>query len=235
MANSVITTFRWSIFRLSSAALILIWAFNPLGSQASLRSAYLQSRTDSSQGFIEFYNNNLTAQVPLNVFNLATPSLHMPSIVLALYTSTLHDFISSLQYTDLTNETASKLVATLGGQSSAGIQAATDNWGNVRIPNLKYLPSYDPANPYGWLDAPWDKQILNFSSLVGDRIDGVNRPFTRNTTFTVKSSYQDFSVSIYPQSLQSGPWIYADGGRLVFPLVISQHLKPVQQHLTQLF
>ncbi|KAF2727384.1 hypothetical protein EJ04DRAFT_479071 [Polyplosphaeria fusca] len=195
MASSVITMCRWSIIRMSSAALILLWAFNPLGSQASLRIAYLQPRTGTSQGLVEFFNPNLTDVAMLSSFNMATPTSHMPAVIPALYTSTLHDLISALQYVDLTNETAKKLVADLGGENSVGVQTATDNWGNVRIPNLKYLSNYHPDDPHAWIDTPWDTQVLNYSSLVGDRIDGVDRAFTGNTTFTILSSYQDFNCS----------------------------------------
>lgn len=83
----------------------------------------------------------------------------------------------------------------LGGERSAAIQAATDNWGNVRIPTLEHLPGYNEKNPHGWVESPWDQKILNYSSLLGDRIEGVDRAVIGNTTFTVQSSYQSFSVS----------------------------------------
>ncbi|ORY04463.1 hypothetical protein BCR34DRAFT_572675 [Clohesyomyces aquaticus] len=195
MASSIITMFRWSIPRASSAVLILLWAFNPLGSQASLRGAYLQSRTGSSEGLIHFFNSNHTWMVPFSVFSKETPGIHMQAIVPAVYTSTLHDVISSLQYVNPTNDTAASLVADLGSHSSSGIQAATDNWGNIRIPHLRYLSNYDAKNPKQWLETSWDKKILNYSSLVGDRIDGVDRAFTGNTSFNVTTSYQDFSCA----------------------------------------
>jgi len=234
MASSITTMFRWSILRISSVVLIFLWAFNPLGSQASLRSVYLHPRTSSSQGLIEFYNNTLINQVFFSAFNKPNPSGHMPSIVPALYSSTMQDLVSRLQYVDLTNQTAAALVANLGGDSSAGVQAATDTWGNVRIPNLKYLPEYDPNRPHEWLNSSWEKKILNFSSLLGDRIEGINRSFTVNTTFTVASSYQDFSVSIFSVVT---PYLAfkADYGMLVLAMVISKYIKPKKWDRTQLF
>jgi hypothetical protein len=83
----------------------------------------------------------------------------------------------------------------LGGDSSAGIQAASDNWGNVRIPSLTYSDGYNPNDPHKWLQTPWDKTVLNYSSLLGDRVDGVDRAFTGNTSFTIMSSFQQFNVS----------------------------------------
>lgn len=204
MASSVITMFKWSILRTSSAVLILLWAFNPLGSQASLRSVYLKPRTSSSQGYIEFSNANVSAQMELSSFSTAVPIKDTPSIVTALYSSSLHSLTSSLQYVDLTNRTAVALISALGGESTAGIEAAADNWGNVRIPNLKYLPDYSLEEPHKWLNTPWDEKILNYSSLVGDWVGGVDRSFTGNTTFTIMSSYQDFSVS-EPLNLISKP------------------------------
>ncbi|KAF2728952.1 hypothetical protein EJ04DRAFT_569078 [Polyplosphaeria fusca] len=200
MASSVITMFRWSILRISSVALILLWAFNPLGSQASLRGAYLQSKTGFSQGLIQFFENNLSKQILVSAFSdLNNNPGNVPPIVPSLYTSALHDLISGLQYVDLTVSAAAQRVANLGGESSAGIQAATDSWGNIRIPNLKYLTNYDPSHPNDWLNTTWDKKILNYSSLIGDRIEGVNHGFTGNTTFVIPSSYLDISCS---------PWFY---------------------------
>jgi hypothetical protein len=50
MAGSFITIFRWSIYSMSSLALIALWAFDPLSSEASFRGAYLRPGTGTSQG-----------------------------------------------------------------------------------------------------------------------------------------------------------------------------------------
>jgi hypothetical protein len=223
MASSVITIFRWSIFRVSSLALILLWAFNPLGSQASFRGVYLRSNTGTSQGDITYYNANLSVQLYLTPFGSAS-SRSKPAIR-ALYSSTLYDYVSSIQYVDPNNDTAKGVVTMLGGESSAGIQAATDTWGNVRIPNLEYLSDYDPSKPQQWLETPWDQKVLNYSSLLGDRIVGVDRNFVGNSTFTISSSYQHYNVSMMlPSScVRFSKVNFCD---LVRTVVSTQHLQP---------
>jgi hypothetical protein len=193
MAGSVITIFRWKIFRISSAALILLWAFNPLGSQASFRGVQLRQEIGTSEGHITYYNPSIQVQEAL------TPFTHLrhrsKPTILALYSSTLYDYIASLQYVDLTDRRAKDVIDMLGGERTSAIQAAMDNWGNVRIPSLEYHPAYNLDDPYNWLETTWNEKMINFSSLVGDRVDGVDRAFTGNTTFQSSSSYQNFEVS----------------------------------------
>ncbi|KAF2122095.1 hypothetical protein BDV96DRAFT_640160 [Lophiotrema nucula] len=233
-AGSVITIFRWSILRMSSVVLILLWAFNPLGSQASFRGIYLQPKSGSSQGHITFYNANLSTQLFLTTFSAG--STRMKPTIRALYSSTLYDFASSTQYVNPTNSTAKDIVSVLGGESSAGIQVASDNWGNVRIPNLRYLSNYDSKDPHKWVTTPWDKTVLNYSSLLGDRVEGVSRTFVGNTTFTIMSSYQQFSCSpwfylnasipgafsgTYLNNTEAGVWLLRNTGRNYIENVVS--------------
>ena len=116
-------------------------------------------------------------------------------IVYSLYSSTLYDPISSTQYVDPANSTVEALVSRQGGNALAGIQAATDTWGNVRIPSLIYHADYDRNNPHKWIETPWDQRILNYSCLIGDRLDGLDRTITGNTSFTITSSLQQLNVS----------------------------------------
>jgi len=192
MASSVITIFRWSIFRISSVTLIVLWAFNPLGSQASFRGAYLRDDTGTSQGQITYYNASLSIQLSLSSYGGA--STRSKPVIRALYSSTLYDYVSSTQYVDPTNSVTKGVVTVLGGQGSAAVQAAMDTWSNVRIPSLEYHPEYSSVDPHRWLETPWSQRLMNYSSLVGDRVDGVNRSFIGNTTFTSSSSYQSYKV-----------------------------------------
>ncbi|ORX97053.1 hypothetical protein BCR34DRAFT_173298 [Clohesyomyces aquaticus] len=194
MASSIITIFRWSIFRFSSAALILLWAFDPLGSQASFRAAYLQSRTGTIQGSITAYNPNLTTQLAVSTYQSA--STRSKPVIRALYSASLYDYAASTQYVDPTNNITQGIITTLGGPQSAAIEAATDTWGNVRVPNLEYLSNYNESQPHQWLKTPWDQQVLNYSSLLGERVNGIDRNFTGNTTFMISSSYQRFMHSM---------------------------------------
>jgi hypothetical protein len=187
--------FRWSIFKLSSVALIVLWAFNPLGSQASLRCAYLQDQVGHGISPITYYNHNLSSQLTLTDFKMdrltAIPRIH------AIFSSVLYDITSSIQYVNHSTPAAQGIIELLGGQQAAGAQAAMDMWGNVRIPALEYLPDYNPKKPDRWLQVPWTKSTQNYASLIGDRVYGIDWGFTGNTTFNITSSYQSLNVSAY--------------------------------------
>jgi hypothetical protein len=192
LAGSLITMFKWSILRLSSVVLLLLWAFNPLGSQSSFRGIYLTDSGGAGTGSITYYNYNISNQLGItSIYGGSSrfrPKLH------ALYSAAVYDVTSTTQYVDKTNSTYQDIAWSLGGERSAGVQAAADAWGNIRMPNLQALPGYDPENPHRWVNVPWRDAIQNYSGLVGDRIEGVNRKFTGNTTFNTTSSYQRFLV-----------------------------------------
>lgn len=193
MAGSIVAVFTWSIFKFSSLVLIVLWAFNPLGSQASFRGIYLTNSVGHDVGKISYYNHNLTTQIALSMFSGG--STRIQPTIRALYSAALYGAISNTQYVDNDNATFQNTIMTLGGSQAAGVQAATDSWGNLRIPSIEYLSTYDPAHPEKWVQVPWKDQLQNYSSLVGDRFDGLDRGFTGNTTFNMTSSYQNFDVS----------------------------------------
>jgi hypothetical protein len=125
------------------------------------------------------------------MFNTATRI--MPRIR-ALYSSALYDIASATQYVDKTNATYQDIIITLGGESSAGIQAATDPWGNVRMPSLHALSGFDANEPHRWVNVPWQDSVHNYSSLVGEHVAGLGRNFTGNTKLNTTASYLTFSV-----------------------------------------
>lgn len=196
MAGSIIAVFTWSIFQYSSFVLIVLWAFNPLGSQASFRGIYLTDTTGHGTGQISYYNPNISMQVALSTFEGG--STRSRPMIRALYSAALYDVMSNTQYVDNNNASFKESIMTIGGSQAAGRQAATDSWGNLRIPNMEYLVEYDSSRPHDWIQVPWKDHLQNYSSLVGDRIDGLDRSFTGNTTFNMTSSYQNFNVGTQP-------------------------------------
>jgi len=190
MAGTVITMFTLSIFRFSSVALLVLWLFNPLGSQASFRGVYLVNTVGHGTGKISYYSHNLSTQEGLSVFQGDT---NKPTIR-SLYSAALYDATSNIQYVNNENTTFKTAVMKLGGPQSAGVQSAMDSWGNVRIPTLEHLDAYDAADPSKWIRPSWREHPQNYSSLVGDRFDGLDRSFTGNTTFNMTTSYQNFNV-----------------------------------------
>jgi hypothetical protein len=166
---------------MAGSIMILIWAFNPLCSQASFRGAYLRPRTGTSFSQFTYYNATLDMQLALSAFSSGS-TRSLPKIR-ASYSTAVYDYVSSTQYVDLMNERTMAVLATLVEGSSAGIQAATDTWGNVRLPGLEDLSGYDASDPQQRLDIPWDKKVLNCTSLLGDRFDGIHRSLIGNTSF----------------------------------------------------
>ena len=189
----MITIFRWSIFKISSLALILLWAFNPLGSQASIRGVYLRSGIDEEQGRITYYSPNVSTQVYLTPFD-GWIGLSRPTIR-AVYSSAIFDPISSTQYVDPSREGTRDIINMLGGDNAAAISAAMDTWNNVRIPSLESLTDYSAINPHRWLDTAWHEKVMNYSGLIGDRVEGLNRSLVGNISFAIQSSYQNYNVS----------------------------------------
>jgi hypothetical protein len=194
MASSIITIYKWSIFRLSSACFLVLRAFNPLGSQASFRGIVLQPAVEHAQGRVSYRNPDLGRQTGSNnVF--AYDMFRAAPYFRALYFTTLYDYTTSTQYVDPTSDVASATVSLLGGERSAAIAAAMDPWDNVRIPSLRHLPAYNINQSQQWTESPWDTKVLNYSSLLGDRIKGLNRSMIGNTSFVTLSAYQQFAVS----------------------------------------
>jgi len=194
MAGTIISTFKWSVFRVSSLLLIILWAFNPLGSQASFRGVHLEPSNSTSPGTITYYNSSLGAQMWLSPYT-ANFQFSTKPIKRALFSSSLVDFVSSTQYVDPTRGDARDVITMLGGEKSVAVQAAMDVWGNPRVPSLEDQPGFDPNDPNKWIETPWREKMTNYTSLIGDRLDGINRSFIGNTSFQSSSSYQKFAVS----------------------------------------
>lgn len=193
MAGSIVSIITWAIATPASLVLILLWAFNPLGSQASFRGIYLTDVVGNGTGKITYYNPSLSLQMNNTMWSYGR-SRTRPTIR-ALYSALLYDVVPTIQYVDPNDATYKDTIMKLGGPQPAGVQAAMDPWGNLRIPHLEYSADYDPSDPHRWISVPWQDDVQNFSSLIGARFDGVDRVFTGNTTFNISSSYQTLDVS----------------------------------------
>jgi hypothetical protein len=195
MAGSWITVFRWSLFKPSSLLLILLWVFNPLGSQASFRGVYLKPTVNTSNGTITYMDPDLIGGLQSSYDSVFfTDRVAYYSLAQALYTTVCYDTITATQYVDQSSPALQDVVSSLGGSEFVGVQAAMDPWGNVRIPHLEYQDTFDANDPHAWISTPWSESVQNVQSLVGDVVHGINRTFTGNTTFNVTSSYQKFNV-----------------------------------------
>ncbi|UPX12110.1 uncharacterized protein EKO05_0002681 [Ascochyta rabiei] len=196
MAGSFIAMFTLSMLKPASLVLVVLWAFNPLGSQASFRGIYLKDVIGYETGKITHYNPSLSLQMNLTMWSFGMQ--RTKPTTRALYSTLLYDIVPTIQYVDPSSASYQETMMKLGGPQSAAIQAAMDSWGNVRIPHLEYAAGYDPSNPHEWVSIPWTDAVQNYSSLMGARFEGVDRTITGNTTFNMTSSYQ---------TLDCSPWI----------------------------
>ena len=140
-------------------------------------------------GPITQYNHNLSSQLVMTANSGSVMAGRSAPQVRAFYSTALCDITASIQYVDKSTRTYQDIATIQGGEGSTGVQAAVDSWGNVHMPNLQAQPDYNPDDPHRWLNIPWLESVQNYSSLVGDRIEGVDRNFTGNTTFNITSSY----------------------------------------------
>lgn len=196
MAGSIVTVFKWSIFRVESIVLIALWALNPLGSQASFRGIYLRNAIGSFETPATFYDPDVYKQMSL-AYSTRDASNGLGAR--ELFLSALYDHGSSIQYVDPTSELTKQVMMSMGGEDTAIAAATRDLWGNVRIPSLEYHRDYNPQDPHRWLQVPWTGTLTNYSSLVGNRIDfnGIRGNFSGNASFHMPSSYQSYKVSVW--------------------------------------
>lgn len=61
-----------------------------------------------------------------------------------------------------------------------------DPLGNMRIPYLEKLPSYNPTRPFDWVEMPV-AEVTTYESLVGISVRGVPLGDVRNMTFQLSA------------------------------------------------
>jgi hypothetical protein len=127
MAGSWITVFRWSLFKPSSLLLILLWVFNPLGSQASFRGVYLKPTVNTGNGTITYMDPDLIGGLQSSYDSVFfTDRVAYYSLAQALYTTVCYDTITATQYVDQSSPALQDVVPSLGGSESVGVRVAMD-------------------------------------------------------------------------------------------------------------
>ncbi|KAI1841617.1 hypothetical protein JX266_012170 [Neoarthrinium moseri] len=194
LANTFVTSFNMRVFGLPTILLIALWSFNPLGSQASFRSVYLEQRSDTGTGTINYYSHNFTEQGSSGLEGSSSWN-SMRSQIRAIYNSALFDLSSGLQFSKNTSDDYELILARLGGMDAAIARGSMDPWGNVRTPSLRRVPGYDPDDPERWLDVPPEQTTIGAASLIGSVVRGIPLDFTGSTAFTMGTNYHEFSCT----------------------------------------
>lgn len=195
VASAVKNIYVLRSFGLYSFVLITLWAFNPLGSQASLRSVYLENQFSHGTSQISFQSNNFTDDISMSGLSDGTMWELWKSLPQILHGAALFEPVSGAQYSNGSSTNFDNLVSSLGGTEVAASQMTTDIWNNVRIPDILSLAGYNNTTPGEWVKVPVDTEVVNYTSLIGLPARQGNSTLSEgNTTFIVNASYHHFKV-----------------------------------------
>lgn len=199
-SQSVAGTLRsfWSLRSVSllNVSLTCIWAFSFLGSRASLRSVYMAGGSVQTNRTYSYANYSLTSEMNDSLFISSSGWSSLGAMIIAIFTSTMISRDATTQYVNGTQGFAN-LLKSLGNNDSASLLITSDPWRNPRIPRLQSLSGFSLADPYKWIDVPYDTQIVDYASLIGTPIRGPSPSDTGNSTFMLTTSYTNFDVRIY--------------------------------------
>jgi hypothetical protein len=165
VASTVKTVYLLRAFGLYTLALLVIWAFNPLGSQASFRGVYLKDTFAMGTRLHSFQNSSMIYEAQQSA--LATGSGWQSSLpmVRSLYGASLFAPDAGTQYANGTSDGFQGLLLRLGGAHTVMQQMTTDVWGNVRIPDVQTLPSYTAGKKNDWVSVPNNVSVVNYTSM----------------------------------------------------------------------
>jgi hypothetical protein len=192
-------------FGFSTIMLIILWAFNPIGGQASLRSISLETNIFQEQPTLRYLSWDPRYSLKAIVLvGLSSYEMYRPHIA-SMYGATLFSPDASLQYS---NESTSgqdyqEVINRLGGKTVAVQRMATDMWGNVRVPALHLLPGYNEQFKDTWVAVP-ENDIPPYASIIGVPLRQQPVDEIGNLTMNIETNYHRFKVScIQTQSRRS--------------------------------
>jgi hypothetical protein len=195
VASAIKSIYVLRAFGLYTMILLPLWAFNPLGSQASFRSVYLREEFQAGTRPYSFQNNSLDYEIDQSALGSGSGWQSSMPMVRSLYGAALFAPDAGAQYSNGSSSGFKDLIQRLGGVELATEQMTTDVWNNVRIPEIRTLPSYDAKNTNKWLDVPRDTMVVNYTSVIGlPARQGNPSRFAGNITFAMNSSYHNFKV-----------------------------------------
>lgn len=177
--------------------LMCVWAFSPLGSQASLRAIGTEPR--SGIGSRQLMYLSTTEDDGSTIFQGADEVESTISTVKSIYASALLQSTAGLQSSNGSSKNFDSFLSGLGAVDDILRSSTADAWSNVRIPKLEVLPGYDPTHAEAPIPVPYGSQIINYSSLIGIPVREVERDqqaisSVGNLSFPLKSRYMSLKV-----------------------------------------
>ncbi|GAM89017.1 hypothetical protein ANO11243_070510 [Dothideomycetidae sp. 11243] len=144
--------------------LLVLWAFSPLGGQASLRVLGLGHRLDNSTSSVVYQPTGPQGWPSENITQLGPQTINILPITVPLY--------------------GSLLAAPLKIK-----QSSQDEWSNLKIPRLD-LVSNVTADSEGWRSVPsYPLAVEDYASLAGISIGRMPLDQNSSSTFTIEYSY----------------------------------------------
>jgi hypothetical protein len=192
--------FTLRLIRIWTLGVAALWCLSPVGGQAVVRS--LGSRANSQTTNIPAmhyfsqtpllattYYSSTNLQGDLNALYGGTGTM---SLVGAFRRTVLAAFSASdilLSHANSSSPQFENVVKKLGGTPQAVRLGQQDQWRNVRIPFMEYLPDYNDENPTAWTLVP-SNDIVPYSSFMGVPIRGGSFPREGNSSMVLQSRYQ---------------------------------------------
>ncbi|KAK0646855.1 hypothetical protein B0T16DRAFT_458737 [Cercophora newfieldiana] len=187
-AGVLFTPIQLRFFHVQSVVVILLWAFNPLGTQAIIRAVATRENTELREldTPMQFASSNFFSDVAV-VFQLMG---HEEEFLDPLIASPLYAPEAGLQNMGGIADDYDARVRSLG--SGDLVRFASDAWGNVRIPKLESLPDYDEKRPEEWVRVPYQTRLIDYASLIGVRVEGLPKDIVGNISWRIEANYHNF-------------------------------------------
>ncbi|KAK8023714.1 hypothetical protein PG993_011780 [Apiospora rasikravindrae] len=177
VGGAVMTVFQFQSWNLLTAALLVIWALSPMGTQSLLRMSKLQPGIELGTTSITYFDNSARSQlVDWSEYEYSPTS--EPRLTAKLRA------LASLYTTVVSTPETLK-------------QDTMDLWGNVKVPFL------ESANDNNWSNTPQKLSADRYSSLVGVPLHHAGQD--SKTTFSLESSYMQLQCSNTTTSNSSWP------------------------------
>ncbi|KAG4271279.1 hypothetical protein FPRO04_11202 [Fusarium proliferatum] len=206
--------FTLRIIRIWTLSIVALWCLSPLGGQAVVRS--LSSRTNTQT--LSIPAAHYFSQIPLkatkdysstgfegdtNAFNGGTYTAETISAFRRTVLAALSASEILLSHANMSSPQFENVVKKLGGTPRAVRLGQQDQWRNVRIPFMEYLPDFDDGNPTEWTPVP-SNQIVPYSSFMGVPIRGGSLSREGNSSMMLQSRYQILKCG---EEFDGGSWL----------------------------
>jgi hypothetical protein len=188
--------FTLRYFSYVALLLLALWSLSPVGGQASLRALTLETGVVINTTEVSYQTSNTTLVMGQTATSAVDTLTVDGNLIIAMYGSAQMQSDPGLQYSNGSSGGFDTLFQQLGGADTVLKSSTQDTWGNIRIPVLQLLPSFDPNDTNKWVLVQHQEQLISYESLIGIPfcISSLNGG---NASFSINSTYFRFDVRLY--------------------------------------